>query len=67
MNPRYQILKTGGVQEFPEANNARWLTYVGHAPMPMEQSGTDAVAIVKATQYLVRRSYAVSSTIVGGW
>ena len=45
--------RTGGAQGPPEASNARCLTYIDHASIPMGRTGVDAVAIVD----LARQSF----------
>ena len=41
-----ETLDTGVAQGPLEASDARWLTYVDHAPMPVGRTQADAVVIV---------------------
>ena len=50
MPTRYETLNTRGNQGPPEARDAWWLKYADHAPIPMGQTGADAVVIVDRTR-----------------
>ena len=53
MRPRCETLNTRGAQGPPKASDARWLTHVDHALMPMGRSGADVVVTVD----LARQSF----------